>query len=137
MKNFIHFLCSTERLAKGIWLFLPMGINIVVNFVAFIHIVRSLQAMNKILRVRGLGTDSKYAQKERSRYVKKYLSTFSFIFVIFKLKCLLYKVLIRIKILNDRALPYLKMFLGTGVLWVLEIVGDLFLGSNSSYESEM
>ena len=39
-----------ERAAKGVWLFFPMGIAIIINFASFISIVAAIMKTNKSIR---------------------------------------------------------------------------------------
>ena len=39
-----------ERVGYGIWFFLPMGLSLLINFVAFVSILRTLIKMNNSLK---------------------------------------------------------------------------------------
>ena len=40
----------TERLAKGMWFFFPMGVALFINFAAFVSILHSLIKMSNSLK---------------------------------------------------------------------------------------
>ena len=48
--EFFFIICFVERLSKGIWFYIPMGVSLLINVGAFVSIVRTLIKMNNSLK---------------------------------------------------------------------------------------
>ena len=73
LNNISYFL---ERVAKGIWLFLPMAIALMINFGVFATVIHALWMKNRAMRTLNQGNHKLQAKSKKddgfmSQYVNK------------------------------------------------------------------
>ena len=74
IRNSINILLYLERVAKGIWLFVPMAIALMINFGAFITVLTAIWKKNKAIKSMNQGNTRIQAKtKKDDGFVSQYV----------------------------------------------------------------